>query len=83
VGIGKWSTSCKPSQVHLNIVFGFTALDRSENAFSLRNQGKGVFFTQIIYQLFMPSIHQATKKFWGSGVLQYATTVAALIFLER
>jgi len=39
-------SQAKPSQakpVHLNIVFGFTALESSENAFFLRNQGKGVF----------------------------------------
>ncbi len=46
--------------IHLNLVFGFTALDSSENAFSLRNQGKRRFFifTHIIYQLFMPPSHK-------------------------
>ena len=41
-------------------------------------------FTHILYQWFMPLGHQATKKnLGGGGVLQYAPTVAALIFLER
>jgi len=36
-------SQAKPSQIHLNLGFGFTALESSENAFFLRNQGKGVF----------------------------------------
>ncbi len=31
------------SQIYLNIVLGFTTLYSTENAFFLKNQGKGVF----------------------------------------
>jgi len=58
-------SQAKPSQIHLNLILGFTALDSSENAFSLRNQGKRRFFifTHIVYQLFMPPSHQGYKGF--------------------
>ena len=54
-------SQAKPSQVHLNIVFGFRALDNLENAFSLKNQGKGVFL--FLHILFINGLcRQATKK---------------------
>ena len=96
--VGEWYTSCKPSQakpsqakpsqVCLNIILGLTALDSSKNAFPLRNQGKGVFcfYTHslpIVYDTKTPNLNATKKKPWGRGVLQYAPTVAALIFLER
>ena len=56
-----------------NIVFGFTALDSLENAFFLRNQGKGVFLFLPIF--FINCLcHQDAKpqcykeKSWGGGV---------------
>jgi len=53
------------SQIHLNLVFGFTALENSENAFFLRNQGKGVFcfYTDaipVVYDTKVPG-HETVK----------------------
>ena len=72
------------ASIPLNIVLGFTALYNSENAFSLRNQGKGVF---CFYTHSLPIVcdtkPQSHKEIpWSRGVLQYAPRVASLIFLE-
>ena len=48
------ASQAKLSQIHLNFVFGFTALESSENAFFLRNQGKGVFL--FLHILFMDRV---------------------------
>ena len=60
-------SQAKPSQIHLNIVFGFRVLDNSENAFFLRNQGKGVF---CFYPYHLSMVYATNLTFAIRGVYE-------------
>ena len=49
------------SQIHLNLILAFTAIDNSEYAFSLRNQGKGVFYF-FFYPYYLSIVYATSHK---------------------